>query len=132
MGIPATAAFAVQSMYHCNLRTIPGQLFFGRQMTLPINHLANCRFILQRKQGKIEKDILCKNSTRIDHNYRVGNHTMVRKQNDLKYETPFKGLYDIVQTWTNRNVAIQTGADIDNSQTFYIIIFLKYNGFAAL
>ena len=38
---------------------------------------------------------------------------MVRVKNDFKYETSFKGPYEIVQTWTHGTATIQTGAVTD-------------------
>ena len=38
---------------------------------------------------------------------------MVRGENYVKYETPFKSPYAIVQTWTNGTVTIQTGEATD-------------------
>ena len=37
---------------------------------------------------------------------------MVRINQAYKYETLFQGPYVIVQTWTNKNVTIRTGAVI--------------------
>ena len=50
MGILASAAFAVQSTYHKTKLKIPGQLFFGIDMILPINHIAYCGSIHKCKQ----------------------------------------------------------------------------------
>ena len=66
--------------------------------------------IHQRKQAKIEKYVIRKKSTRIDHNYRVGDQVMIKIKTEFKYETPFKGLYEIVQMWTNGSVTLRTGA----------------------
>ena len=41
-------------------------------MIIPINHVADWRYIQQRKQKQINKDINCENTTRIDYNYRLG------------------------------------------------------------
>ena len=41
-------------------------------MILPINHVADWRYINQRKQTKIDKDVASENTTIIDHDYRVG------------------------------------------------------------
>ena len=51
MGILAASAFLVQSTYHRTKQKIPGQLVFGLDMILPINRVANLRFIRQRKQA---------------------------------------------------------------------------------
>ena len=49
-GILAAEAFAVRSTYHMTKGKISGQLLFGRDMILPINHMADWRYIRQRKQ----------------------------------------------------------------------------------
>ena len=46
-------------------------MVFGRDMILPINHLANWRLIPYSKQAQIYKDVICENSTRVDHDYRI-------------------------------------------------------------
>ena len=79
-------------------------------MILPINHIASWRYIRQRKQTQIEKDVICENSTRIDHDYRFGDKVLVRRNQAYKYETPFQGPYGIIQTWTNGTVTIRTDA----------------------
>ena len=66
MGILAAPQFSVQSMYHWNKQKIPGQLVFGRDMILPTNHISNWRYIRQPKREQIEKEVIRKNSTRID------------------------------------------------------------------
>ena len=57
MGILAAAAFAVRSTYHRTKEKIPGQLFFGRDMILRINHVADQGYIRQRKQTQINNDV---------------------------------------------------------------------------
>ena len=79
-------------------------------MILPINHIENWRHICQRKQSQIEKDVTCKNSTRINFNFNIGDKVIVGEKKAYKYETSFKGPYEIVQTWTNGTVTILTGA----------------------
>ena len=72
MGILAAEAFAVHSMYHRNKRKSPGQLFFGRDMILPINHLTDWRQISQHKQAQIDNDVIRENAKIIDHDSSVG------------------------------------------------------------
>ena len=59
---------------------------------------------------QIEKDVIRKNSTRIDYNYIVGYQVMIRNKAAYKYETPFKDLYEIFQMWTNGTVTLWMGA----------------------
>ena len=78
-------------------------------MILPINHLAGCRYIRQRKQVQIDKDVIRENTTRIDYDYRVRDQVMIRNKSAYKCEKMFKGPYENFQTWTNRTVTLQTG-----------------------
>ena len=39
----------------------------------------------------VNKDVIYENTTRIDHNYRVGDKFMIRTKSAYKYETPIKG-----------------------------------------
>ena len=104
MVIIVAAVFAVQYTFHRTLDKITGQLVFGRDMILPVNHEADWRYIRQRKQTQINKDLNSENNTIIDHNYRVGYTATNKKRSAYKLKTLFKGRYEIVQTWTNGTV----------------------------
>ena len=110
MGILASAAFVVRYTYYRMKDKSPGQLVFGRYMILPINQVADWRYIRHRKQTQINKGLNRENNTRIDHNYRVGDKVMTKNRSAYKYKTPFRGPYEIVQTLTNGTVTLQTGA----------------------
>ena len=107
MGILAAEAFVVQSIYHKKKDKSTGQIVFGRDMILPINHVAYWRYICERKQTQINKDINHENTTRIDHDYRVGDKFTNKNRSAYKYKTLFRGLYEIFQTWTNGTIALQ-------------------------
>ena len=96
-------------MYHSMKEKSLGQLFFGRYIILPINHVAYWRYIRQRKQTQINKGVNRENTTRIDYNYRVGDKVMTKMRSAYKYETLFRGPYDFFQTWKNGAVTLQTG-----------------------
>ena len=76
-------------------------------MILPINYVADWRYIRHLRQTQITKDIARENNTRIDHNCRVGDKVMKMNRSEYKYEIPFKGPYEIVHTWTNGTVTLQ-------------------------
>ena len=95
MGILVASAFAVRSTYHRTKDKIPGQLVFGRYMILLINHEADLRYIHHHKQTQINKDVNRENTTRIDHNYRVGYKVMTKIRSEYKYVTQFRGLNKI-------------------------------------
>ena len=84
MVILAADVSVVRSTYHRTTGKIPGQLLFGRDMILPIKHIADCKYIRHIKQAQIEKDVIRKKSTTIDHNYRVGDRVMVKKHTYFK------------------------------------------------
>ena len=72
LGILAAAAFAMHSMYHTTLCAMPGQLIFGRDMILNMQHLAESTVIKARKQQLIHKNNIIENSKHIPHQYKVG------------------------------------------------------------
>ena len=78
-------------------------------MILPITHIENWRYIRQSKQTHIDNDVIRENAKRIDHDYRVGDQVMTLTKSAYKYETPYRGPYKIVQTWTNRTITLRTG-----------------------
>ena len=106
MGILAAEAFSVRSTYHRTKKKILGQLGFRRGMILQMDHIANCRYMRQRKKSQIEKEVIDKNSTIIDYTYNVGDKLLVRIKQAYKYETLFQGTYEIVQMRTNKAVTI--------------------------
>ena len=79
-------------------------------MILPIKHIADLKFICQRKHAQIEKYIIRKKLTIINYDYRVGYQVLLTNKSEYKCETPFKGTYKIFQTWTNGTVTLLMGA----------------------
>ena len=76
MRILAAETFAVRSTYHRTKGKILGQLVFYQDVILAINQVSDCRYIRQRKQAQIDKDVIRENSTRIDHDYILGDKLM--------------------------------------------------------
>ena len=71
MRILAAEAFVVRAMYHRTKQKNPVRLVFGQDMILPIKHIANWRLIRQSKRAQIDKDVICENFTRVNHDYRI-------------------------------------------------------------
>ena len=76
MGILAAAAFAVRYTYHTTKGKSPGQIVFGQDTIIPINHVAGWMYKRQRKQVQIDKDIIRENYTRINNDYRLEDKVM--------------------------------------------------------
>jgi hypothetical protein len=55
-GILVSVAFALRSTYHMTLQATPGQLIFGRDMVLNIQHLTDWTAIKAHKQQIIHKN----------------------------------------------------------------------------
>jgi len=112
-GILMAAAYALRSTFHTTLRATPGQLVFGRDMVLPIQHEVDWTAIKTRKQELIRKNNIAENARRVAHEYQVGDKVMLEAPVKSKLEEPFKGPYTILQVNTNGTVCLQMGAVID-------------------
>ena len=82
-------------------------------MILPIEHVANWRLIYQHKKSLIDKNADKENSTRTNHHFQVEDQVLISNNKANKYETPYKGPYTIIQTWTNGMAKFSMGATTD-------------------
>jgi hypothetical protein len=112
-GILAAAAFALRSTFHTTLQATPGQLVFGRDMILNVQHQIDWTAIKRRKQELIRKNNRIENAKRIPYQYRVGDQVMMEDHRANKYETPYKGPYRITKVNTNGTVRLMMGAVTD-------------------
>ena len=103
-------SWAIRSLYHTTLRATPGQLVFGRDMLLNIKFVANWNLINETKQRQVNRDNERENKSRIDHDFTVGEKVLVTSTRlQAKLNTPTRGPYNIIQTYTNGTVRIQNG-----------------------
>ena len=109
-GILSAAAFAVRSTYHTTLQKTPGQLVYGRDMILNVQHIANWEYIKNRKQTIINKNNKRENAKRIPYQYQEGDQILLRKGTEFKYEQPYSGPHEILRVNKNGTVQIQKGA----------------------
>ena len=112
-GILSAAAFAVRSTIHTTLQKTPGQLVFGRDMMLNVQHVADWEHIKQRKQNLINKNNARENSKRTPHTYQVGDKVLWKRGTENKYESPYAGPYSILKIHDNGTVRLQRGAVAD-------------------
>ena len=113
LNVRRTPRTALRSTYHTTLRATPGQLVFGRDMVLNVQHQADWTAIKSRKQELIRKNNLIENAKRIPYTYRVGDQVMIENHRANKYEQPYNGPYRITQVNTNGTVCLQMGAVTD-------------------
>ena len=112
-GILSAVAFAVRSTLHSTLKKTPGQLVFGRDMILNIQHQADWEYIKQRKQNKINENNRRENSRRKPHQYNVGDKVLLRRGTENKYESPYSGPHEILQVNDNGTVRMAVKNVID-------------------
>ena len=109
-GVLSATAFAVRSTYHTTLKKTPGQLVFGRDMIFNIKHVANWEYIRANKQKLINKNNKAENAKRVEHLYKEGDKVLLRRGTENKYETPYKGPFDILKVNDNGTVHLKVGA----------------------
>ena len=110
MGILAAAAFVARSKYHRIKGKILGQIVFVRYTILPITHVADWRYICQHKQTQKYNEVIQEYANRINYNYRLGDKVITLTMSVYKYRTPYRGPYEIVNTWKNGTVTLRIGA----------------------
>jgi hypothetical protein len=114
-GILTAVAFALRSTYHTTLQATPGQLVFGRDMVLNVQHLTDWTAIKARKQQIIRKNNRIENSKRIPHHYHVGDLVMLENNRANKYDKNHIAdhSYRITQVNTNGTVRLKINAVMD-------------------
>jgi hypothetical protein len=112
-GILMAVAFALRSTYHTTLQATPGQLIFGRNMVLNVQHLTDWTAIKARKQQIIHNNNQIENLKQIPHHYQVGDLVMLQSNRANKYEQPYSGPYHITQVNTNGTVCLKINAVTD-------------------
>ena len=96
-----------QAQRHCFISNDP---LYGLDIVIPIEHTVDQELICQRNQAQINKADICKNSKRVDRDYKVGDKVMLNNNYVFKYQTPYKGSFEIKQCCTNGNITLQNGA----------------------
>ena len=86
---------------------IPVQLVFGSDIILLIKHKVDWELIRQQKQTQINKDNICENRKKVEHNYKVGDKFILNNNAAHKFETPYKGPFVINGCWNNGMVTLQ-------------------------
>jgi hypothetical protein len=109
--ILASATYAIRSTFHTTLKATPGKLVFGRDMVLPIQFMADWGAIEQQRQKEMGRNNRRENSSRIIHDYKVGDKILLKKPGKhlRKLEAPRTGPHTVTAIYTNGTVQIQKG-----------------------
>ena len=62
------------------------QLVIRQDMLIPIIHVAYWKYICEHNQAKIEKEVICKKSTRNDYENEVGYQVFLKNKTVYKYK----------------------------------------------
>jgi hypothetical protein len=92
---------------------ICGQLVFGRDMVLNVQHLTDWTVIKKHKQQLIHKNNQLENSKQIPYQYLIGDYVMLENHQANKYQQPYSRPYRIQQVNTNETVCLKMGAVTD-------------------
>ena len=107
----ALVAWAIRSSYNSSTQATPAQLVFGRDMMFNISSLVNWKTLSLKKQNLVDKANLRENTKRVDYNYGIGQQVYVTTDGiQRKLDSPKKGLFRIIDVYTNGTVRIQSGA----------------------
>ena len=111
--ICSNLCWAIRSSYHTTLKATPGQLIFGRDMVLDVEHISDLFSLRKQKQIKIDAANKRENAKRVDYDWQVGDLCLIKKDHHgeiiRKVEFPNEGPYKIIQVHTNGTVRIQCG-----------------------
>ena len=112
-GILSAVGFAVRATVHTTLQATPVQLVFGRDAVLNIQHVANWRYIKDRKQGIIRQNNIRENSKRKDHLFKENELVLIRQAQTTKYGTDqFRGPYPIVSINDNGTLRVRESSTL--------------------
>ena len=109
-GILSAVAWAIRSTYHTTLEATPGQLVFGRDMILNVQHIADWHYINSQKNKKIKENNKRENAKRLFHKYKAGDKILLQKIKSRKLARPVDGPFKIIKVHTNGTVTIQRRA----------------------
>jgi hypothetical protein len=106
-----STAHAIRSTFHTTLKATPGQLVFGRDMVPPIKFMADWGAVEQQRQKEMGRNNRRENSSRISHDYKVGDKIQLKKPGKhlRKLQAPRTGPNTVTAIYTNRTVRIQKG-----------------------
>jgi hypothetical protein len=106
----SAAAYAIRSTYHTVLEASPAELVFGRHMLLPVKFNADWQAIQAKRQKRMEDSNARENSSRIEHEYKIGDLIMKTRPGKLaKLRRKRDGPYTVTHVYSNGTLRIRKG-----------------------
>ena len=94
----------LNAAHHVGLRAAPAQLFFGRDMFFPVQHVANWHATHNRNLLRAQDHNRRENRGRVQRRYRVGDLVLSRR--DRGNDVPNFGPFRITAVHSNGTVTI--------------------------
>jgi hypothetical protein len=109
------AAWAVCSTYHTVLKASPGAEIFGGDMLFDIPFIADWQKIGERRQKLTDLKNTRENKGRIEHDYKVGQKVLLRKEGILRNAESIwhKRPRLITTVHTNGTITVQCGNKLE-------------------
>ena len=108
----ATAAYATRVSVACMLGALPGSLVYGRDMLVDVPVLADLITIQERRQQKVNENLMRENAKRREYYFEVGQEVLVKADNPNKLEPRAHGPYVVRQVYTNGTIDIARKAQV--------------------
>jgi hypothetical protein len=110
----ATASHAVRCAVNRSIGNSPGSVVFQRDMFLPIQVVADLDAMRERRQLRIDNNLVRENRRRTFRDYEVGDQVLVvdRDHNRRKLAPTTEGPYIISQVFVNGTVLIMRRANV--------------------
>jgi hypothetical protein len=123
------ASWAIRSTYHTVLKASPGAAIFGRDMLFDIPFLADWNKIGDYRQHQTDLNTQRENKTRVDHDYKVGDKVLIRKDGILrKTETRYHSdPWTITTVHTNGTIRLERGSKSERLNIRRVIPFFEEN-----
>ncbi len=110
-GFIDNAGWAIFTTYHTVLESSPGVEIFGREMLFDIPYISDWKKIRKTRQAQTNRQTLHENASRVDFDYTVGVHVLVREDGILrKAAAKYTGPFHITTLHTNGKIRIQKEA----------------------
>jgi hypothetical protein len=92
----------------------PAQLIFGQDAIFQVQHLADWRYITQRKQHAINTNNTRENSKRLLYTYHIGQRVLIKAEQSAKYGTDsYFGPFTVEAVNNNGTICVNEGTVTD-------------------
>jgi hypothetical protein len=120
------AAWAIRSTYHTVFKAFQGAAIFGHAVLFDIPFIANWNKIGDFRQRQTNLSTACKNSKRVNYDYKVGNKVLLTQEGIFqKAESPYnKEPWTITTIHKNRNIRIQRRTQSERLNIRRVIHFI--------